>query len=815
MLVFVLSLAKNKAVIKLLSKFAFRNLIHQKLYTLINVVGLMLGLLTFFAVIFYVDREKNFDRFNTKYDRIYRLTSATKEREAAIVPYAWAQPMKNEISAIEDAVSFQNITIALTVKKGSEVYAQHGFLGVDSTFLKIFDYPLLQGNRRDVLRRPDKMLITPEMATKYFGANDPIGQSLEVNLWGTDVTFEVEGIIVCPPNAHLQFKFLIPIEPVKMNFFSQNAFGSWTTHFAHTYFLMNESFDQTQVEQEMKAFLLRHGGDQLANKYTPAVQPLKDIYLKSDEIKFDFLPRGDSRQLMILLVVAFGILIMAVINFTNISSAQSLGRLKETSLRKILGSRKADLFLQFVMESILTSLIATLLAILLLFLLNSPFERFTGIAMISAEQWTIGNLLLTLCIGLGVGIISGLYPASLISSFKPVSVLRSRSGNELKSGVARRVLVVIQFSLAVMLLSAAGIVYKQVRYMLAKDLGFNKEQIVILESARPVASNPAKMDLLRNILLEYKDIHAVTASSSFPGDHEGQWAARFTPEGMAADESTSIWTIYADHDFVNTYELELVQGRDFNRDIQSDSTAAIINQAAVQLFANSEPSWMHSPLNKYLEYSGGQRAKVIGVLKDFHFQSLKQDVNPLVLQIEPENAFSIQLRLQGDTAAESLQRIESSWKELFPDIPFGYSFLDQRFAVHFESDKRLGKVLQLFTTISIVLAALGLFGLATFLVYHKSREMSIRKLMGASEGQLTRMLCWNFLKLILIANVIAIPASYILMYYWLEGFSFKENPSVWVFLLAATLSILIALVTIAKQAYKTATVNPVEMLSAQ
>ncbi|MGX1930103.1 ABC transporter permease [Flagellimonas sp. 2504JD4-2] len=797
---------------KLLFKSALRNILNKKFYTVINGVGLTLGLLTFFAVVLHVSYEKNYDKFHKKADNIYRLTSATKERTAAIVPYRWGNQMKEDIAEIENVVSFQNITIALTVKKGSEIYAQHGFLGVDSTFLDIFDYPVLQGNRNELLRKPDKMVITPQIAVKYFNGENPIGKTLKVNLWGTDVTFEIEGIVDCPKNAHLQFKFLIPIDPVKKNFFAPTAFDSWSTHFAHSYFLMKDGFNQQKVERDLKSFLVNHGGNQLADKYTPALQPLTDVYLKSHGIHFDFQPRGDNQQIYILLAVAVGILIMAIINFTNIGSAQSLSRLKETSVRKILGSRKTDLFLQFILESTILVLFSTVIAILLLFFFNTFLTNFAGVTFLSPESITLPNLLVVLSIGLLIGIISGIYPALLTSSFKPISILSSRFGGKLKSGRTGKILVVIQFSLAIVLLSATGIVYKQIQYMVDKDLGFNKEQIIILSSAREVASNPLKMELFKNTILEFEDVLSATATSSFPGDHEGQWSARYIPEGMTPDESVSLWSIYADHDFVKTYDLEIVNGRDFNKDISSDSTVTLLNEAAVELFSNSNPLWKSAPLDRYLE-SGGVRSRVIGVLKDFHFQSLKQEMNPLVIQINPENAFSIQIRLKASSIAQGIQIVESSWKKLFPEIPFGYSFLDQRFAIHFASDQKLGKALQIFTFLSIVIAALGLFGLATFLVHQKSREISIRKLMGAPENQLTLMLCWDFLKLIVIANIIAIPLSYLLMHNWLQGFSFKENLSLSVFALSSGLSVVIATISIWKQAYKTSTVNPIEILN--
>ena len=296
-------------------------------------------------------------------------------------------------------------------------------------------------------------------------------------------------------------------------------------------------------------------------KYTPAIQPLKDIYLKSN-IQFDFQPRGDQQQVLILLVVAFGILLMAVINFINISSAQSLGRLKETSLRKILGSRKTDFFLQFIVESTLMALCATGLAILIFLLSYSFFNQFAGTSFVLSELLTPTHFALAMGIGFFVGLLSGVYPALLLSSYKPISILRSRSGGKLKSGLIRKVLVIVQFALAVVLLSSTGIIYRQVQYMIQKDLGFDKEQVILLGSAREVASDPVKMELFRTAISPYGWVRGVTASSSYPGDHEGQWSARYIPEGMTAEESVALWTIYADHDFVTTYGLKLGEGQE-------------------------------------------------------------------------------------------------------------------------------------------------------------------------------------------------------------------------------------------------------------
>ncbi|MEP1782354.1 FtsX-like permease family protein [Reichenbachiella sp.] len=801
-------------MIKLIARLVVRNLINQRLYTLLNIAGLTLGLLVFFTILIYVRHQYSFDQFNEQSDRIYRLTSATKERIAAIVPYTWGHQMRNEIAEIENVASFQNITIALTVKQGDDVFAQHGFLGVDSTFLDLFDFPTVSGNKEGFLKSPNKMLITPQTAEKYFGSDNPIGKTLQVNLWGTFVTYEIEGVVDCPSNSHIQFQFLIPIQWVRRHFFAPTAFASWTSHFCHTYFVMSKDFDPVKLRVDMKNFLERHGGESLRDKYTPDVQALEDIYLKSD-LRFDFQPRGNHQHVLILLAVAFGIMAMAVINFVNISSAKSLKAVKETSLRKILGSSKRQIFLQFVMESILLTLISTFLAIVGLVLILPDFNLIAGTEFFWLELLTVSNLLLALGMAILIGAFSAIYPALILSSFKPVSILSSRSGDQLKSGWSRKILVVIQFTLAVLLLIATGVIYHQVSFMTTKNLGFDKDQILVLNGARVVAADAGKMELFRSAVTKYEGIQSVTANSSFPGDIESHWSARYLPEGWPADENMALWTIYTDHEFVKTFDLELMKGRDFNRDIGSDTLGLLVNEAAIRHLSGMDPTWLEAPLGKRLVHSGGTKGKVIGVLRDFHFETLKEQLNPLVIQIGLQNAFSIQVKVRAENISDQVAAIGAIWKELFPEIPFDYTFLDQRLAQHFDADKKLGQLLQIVTALSIIIAALGLLGLATFMVYQKSKEMSIRKVIGASEKQLIRLLAWDFLKLILIANLIAIPVGYMVMDQWLDGFAFRTHMPLLVFLLAVGFSLFIASVSVGQQAFKTATQNPVDVLAEQ
>lgn len=798
-------------MIELLAKLAWRSIFKQKLLSAINIGGLSIGIASLYAILAYVSFQHSFDQFHEKSNRIYRLLSGNSERLAAIVPYTWGHAMQEEIAEIEKVVSFQNITIALTVKQGDHYFSQHGFIGVDSTFLEIFDFPTLSGDQQTFLKSPDKMLITPGMAEKYFGRHDPIGRTLDVNLWGNFVTFEIEGVIDCPANSHIQFKFLIPIEPVKKHFFSQTAFSSWTTHFAHTYFLTSEELDQNTLESKMKDCLQRHGGTQLSVKYSPELQGLADIYLRSTA-KFDFLPRGNGQQLYMLVIVAFSILMMAIINFVNINTANAIETAKATVVERIMGADRRSIFLKNAFESIMMVWIASIIGGIL-FLVSLPwFNHLAGISYTPWDFLTFEHICLIMVLSVIVGLMATFYPTNMHLSFKLVTVLNSRYGDTIKSARYRKILVVVQFSLAIILLISTLIIKDQVDYMINKDLGFDKEQVIVIDGSSVVASDPQKMSLFRESLEGLPFVRSITASSSYPGDLGGHSAQHYNPQGWRGKESISIWTIYTDPYFARTFGLKIAQGRDLNPSISSDSNSLLINESALALFSAENQSWMKNPIGRTLSFSDGSKGKVVGVLEDFHFEPLQEPINPLVIQVDPVSAFSVQIRINSQEAVESLHVIESHWKTLFEETPFGYSLLNQEFARYFEKEVKLGVMMRISTALSVLIAALGLFGLASLIVHQRSKEMSIRKVTGASESQIIRLMTKQFMVLVLLANGLAAPLGYYLMENWLENFAFRIEGSYFVFVQVLAMSLLITLISVGRQVYGLATQNPVEVL---
>lgn len=795
---------------KILLRLGLRNFRRQKLYSTINIIGMTIGLLSFILIMLYVQHEQSADNFNKKKDQIFRLYSVKGGRSLAITPYIWGHNMKEEIPEVENCVSIQIIT-ALTAKFEDQVYAEEGIVVSDSTFFEIFDYPVVQGTQATFLRHPNKIVITPEIAAKYFKADNPIGKSIEINLWGTFVQYEIQGVVNCPANSHIQFDFLVPNHLVKRHFFEPPAYENWKVHFVYTYLQMSKNLDREKAEQDFKDFLHRHMGEDARDR-TPKLESLKDVYLKSN-LKFDFQPRGNAQNNWILIIVALGILLMAIINFINITSAQSLHRIKEVGLRKVLGSGKSTLVTQFIGESTFMASISMICALVCIPLILPYFNSFTGKEFLLTDIFTWGNVFYLLVLALLLGFTSGIYPALVLSSYKPISILQNRSSGKAKTVIPRKIMVTLQFSLAVLLLISTGVIYQQVTYMQQRDLGFNKEQTISVFDAGQISKNENKRELLRNELLKSPYIQALSASSTTPG--QTSWSAKYQPDGFEGEDPISFSTIYSDHDFLKTYDIEILQGRDFSRAFPTDTTAVLINEAAVRFFASRDSSWQKQPLHKKLQLYGEDtaEAEVIGVFKDYHHESFKKVINPLIITIEPELFLSLQIKISTEELSKTLSFIGKTWKRLFPDIPFNYKFIDQEFAKLYQSDQKLGAILRLFSILAILVAILGLFGLASFLAFEKSKEMSIRKVIGASEKQIVFLLSWLFLKLILLANLIAFPLSYFLMNRWLEAFAYRTPMPYYLFFTAFGLTLFVTALTIGYHAWKTAVVNPVKVLA--
>ncbi len=798
-------------MIGILIRLATRNLIKRKGFAAINIGGMTISLMAFMLIMLYVRHERSFDDFHQDPDRIHRLYSIKGDRQLAITPYTWGHALQAEMPEVEACVNLQIIT-SLTVKYQDRIHAEGGIVVTDSTFFDVFDYPIVRGTRHSLLRSPNQVIITPETARKYFGEVDPLGKVLQINLWGTFIAYEVQGVVACPANSHIQFDFLVPNHQVKKHFFDPSAYESWRIHFVYSYLKMAPDFDRARMQENLLDFLPRHMKEDYGGIKIPVLEPLRDIYLHS-ALKLDFQPRGSAENNRILTLVALAILLMAAINFVNITTAQSLDRMKEVSLRKVLGAGRSSLWMQFMGEALFASLLAMLVALLLVMVALPYVRGLTDVSISWQELLQWSNVRWILGFTLAFGLVAGLYPSFLLSAFRPIEVLQTRRSGHARSATPRKVLVTLQFLVAVVLLVSTGVIHQQVSFMQQRDLGFSKDQSIALFDAGQVSGDEAKVARLRARLRQSPLVTDVAASSTYPG--QPSFATKYLPEGFEHEEPVSLSTIYCDHDFLKAYDIPILQGRDFDRASVSDTAAVLVNEAAIRFFASRDSTWLSEPLGKTIGFNPGRAGteEVIGVFRDYHHESLRNSIGPLILKIEREYFLCLQIQLVAGKESEGLQQVQQVWAELFPDIPFDYKYVDQEFAQLHKADRLLGMLMALLSLLAVVVAALGLFGLSSFLALEKSREMSIRKVMGANETQLVLLLTNLFLKLVLLAGLLALPLSYMLMDQWLATFAYRIAMPGFVYVLAMLYLLLITIVTIGYHAFRTATLDPVKVLS--
>ena len=795
---------------RLYLQLGIRSLLKKKFYTFLNVLGLGVGFLAFAMIMIYVRDEQSFDKFHEKSDRIVRIWDETTTRQVAIVPYIWGNYIKEEFAEVEEFVNVLQLNII--VKRGPILFNENNAFAVDSTFFDVFDFPVIGGDSRHMVDGTNQIVLTPPMVQKYFGSSDPIGQILEINLFGNIEPFQVTGVVDCPTNSHLQFDFLLPYPLVKKYSFNPTAYDNWSLHFVYSYLLLEEGVVPGDWTAKFEEFLFRHGGEKLQSAYDVGIEPLEDIYLKS-KLEFDLTPRGNADYIRILQIVAVVILSIAIVNFINLSTAQSLKRAREVSVRKIFGSAKRSIIAQFLTESILISSAAMFIALLLFVLILPAFNDFTGKSFNHAHILSIEHLISSAVLAIITGVLAGLYPAMVISAFQPVKVLHSKASLSGRSSSARKTLVVFQFTMTVILLIGTGVIHQQVNYMRNKDLGFTSEQVIVIYDAGRVSSHPNQVKRLKRELAN-TGVITVSASSSPPGTQS--WSTRYRPYGWEDqdEDNISLSTVFADFDYLKTYEIRLASGRDFDPQLHTDSiNAFLINEAAQRLFASRDSSWSVNPIGKKLDWTWKEKpGYVIGVFKDYHFESLHRSINPLIIHVWPEYFFSIQMRIPTENSQGIIRAVEEKWSSLYPSIPFEYQFVDQSYEDYVASDRQLGQLFAVFSSLSILVAVLGLFGLSSFMAQDKAREMSIRKVIGATERHLTFLLTSKFLILVLIANLTAIPIAYFLMSQWLGDFANRIEMPLIIYITTSILTIVISLLTTSYHAFKTSRTNPVNVL---
>ena len=791
---------------------AIRNIIKQKFYSFLNIIGLTIGVAATLFIILYINDELSYDRFHTNIDQMYRVglngRLAGQDINVNATPPPLASTLIDEVPGVEHALRLWQWT-DVVIRYEDKVFTEDRIFHTDSNFFKVFSFELMEGDPETALKEPNSMVLTESSARKFFGNDEALGKIITFS--NDNKAMKVTGIIEDPPhNSHIKYNYLVS--------FSSNDFGKsdqWLSNSLSTYFTLQQGavvddvlstlnrdiipkYVGPQIQQFMgislEQFLEQDGA------YGYFINPVKDIHLYSD-IDGELEPPGDITYIYIFGAIGLFILIIASINFMNLSTAKSSGRAREVGMRKTLGSLKSQLIGQFLIESTIYSLVAVLLAAFLVFVLLPQFNLLSG-KELSFDQ-LISPLFIFGSIGLVliIGILAGSYPAFYLTKFKVADVFKGSAAKGTKSGFVRGGLVVVQFAISILLIISTMLVYRQLKYAQNKNLGFDKEKVMVISNVDRLESNrKAFKDALQT------DANIVAASYSnsvIPGVNNTTIFRK--PE---SEEDHIIGLYFADHEHFKVMGFELVEGRNFSRDFPSDSTAMLVNEAIVRAM-----DWENPIGEKLISFNSGEPMEitVIGVLKDYNFESLRDNIRPIMIRLG-DFGNDMTVRYTHDNAIEAVELVESKWKEVAPNEPFEFTFLDERFDEMYRSEQRLGLLFTIFTGLAIFIACLGLFGLAAYTAEQRTREIGIRKAMGASSLNIIRLLSSEFVKFVGIAFLISIFPAYYVMSGWLDNFAYRIDISWWVFGLSGVIALMVALLTVSFQSIKAARLNPANTL---
>lgn len=793
-----------------------RNLLRHKGYSSINVLGLAIGIACCILILLYVQDELSYDRYHEKSDRIYRLvesaTIAGRPIEAAVTPPPWAPVMAEEFPEIEQITRLKPPGSRWLIRYEENRFYERYFVFADSSVFDIFTIPLVQGNAKTALAEPGAVVLSESMAAKYFGDENPVGKVIT----GDDLyEFTITGIMEdMPGNSHFHFDFLasyVSLAPFNLYNEPSTMQNQGFNHDVFTYLLLREGQEPEDLERKFPEFLDRHLGDMLESigiVARPFLQPITDIHLHSN-MEAELGPNSDIRYVYIFSSLAVFVLLIACVNFMNLSTARSARRVQEVGIRKVLGAQRQQLIRQFTGESIFLSVIALFIALAVVHLLLPPFNAVSGksLAMDYQSIWLVPTLV---AIALLTGIVAGGYPAFILSSFRPVAVLTGA----LKAGAAqsllRKTLITFQFIVSIIMITGTVVVLDQLEYMQTKNLGFDKENVVIVRL--PDAEAIKGYTAFKNAVLQYPEILNASTSTSVPG---GQPSLNLvTPEGVPEDQSPVYQVIWSDYDFIETLGVEMAAGRTFSREFGSDSTACLINMASVRSLG-----W-ENPIGRTFKITGMQDSsppfEVIGVMEDFHNKSLHQPIEPLMIRLLSEAASFMEIRIQGNNVTRGLEILEEQWRKIYPSHPaMDYSFLDADLERLYIAEQRMGSVFVAGAILSIFISCLGLLGLSSFMSEQRTREIGVRKVLGATISNVVLLLSRDFTKLILLAFVVGAPAAYYVMHTWLDNFPYRVELSLGVFALSGLAALLIAWLTVGYQAFRAAASNPADALHAE
>ena len=807
-------------MVKNFLKIAWRNLIKNKAFSIINITGLAIGLSCFLLIALYVMDELSFDRFYPNADRIYRINSDIKFGGAnlhmPVTSDMMGELLKKDYPQVEQYTRIYTFNGDKLIKKGNDYIDEAKVAHVDSTFFDVFEIPVIEGDVRHALDEPNTVVLTESAAKKYFNTTHVIGKAIETSD-SKNRFYKITGVVKnIPQNAHFHFDFFFSMKNVNYNWgqlTSHNFFTYLRLKLGTDYKAFEKNFDQyvdRYVVPAAKAFMNINSMEEFkkaGNSLVYTMMPLTQIHLYSDR-SFELSPGGNVQYVYIFSAVALFILLIACINFMNLTTAHSANRAKEVGIRKVLGTERRNLITQFLFESTLMVFFSLLIAVAIVYFVLPLFNNVASKQMAIASLFTPNILPLLVVLPFIVGLMAGSYPAFYLSAFKPIEILKGKLKLGSKSGGLRSVLVVFQFATSIILIVGTIVVYEQLNYIQTKNLGYNKDQLLIVDGISSLKKN---VDAFKNEVLQMNGVVTGTVSGFLPVTNSYRSDNTYSKDAvMTAQNGFDMQNWYVDYDYIKTLGMQIIKGRNFSREFGGDSTSVIINETTAKTLGYANP--VGQKIYTSIDSKGATAAlTIIGVVKNFNFETLHQDVGPLCFRLGGGGGSGI-FKVNTADIKNLIASVQNKWKTLAQGLPFSYRFLNESFDEMYRAEQRAGKVALIFSVLAIFIACLGLFGLATFIAEQRTKEIGIRKVLGASVKGIVQMLSKDFIKLVAIAFVFAVPLAWWAMGTWLQDFAYRINIEWWMFAFAGIMALIIALLTISFQAIKAAIANPVKSL---
>jgi len=782
---------------------SFRNIIKNKWFSMTNIIGLAVGMACFILILAYVQFEMSFDRFHEKADSIHLVIyqdsymRSNVEEYSAGTPELLAKALTDSIPEIVNATRIMKPWTKKAVLQNNEKSFYETGLYADGNFLSIFSFPLIKGNKIESLASPNSIVISESAAKKLFGNEDPIGKTIEYKERHKQFNLHITGVLKNPPpNSHLQFDYLISVPTLIADKSNSFMINTWDVGNFITYVEVKKGSKKAIVEGKFPSFLKKYE----QKGYQLYLQPLKDIHLRS-HFERETSTNNEMKYIYLFISIAFVILLIACINYMNLATARAVTRSKEIGIRKVAGANRTQLFKQFIGESFIVALLALGIALVLIKLSLPYFCSLVGIDIQINYLHNTALMILLILTVMFVGIASGSYPAIVLSALKPVSVLRDfvRSGK--KGSRMRNIFVVVQFSASIILIIGTIIIFGQMNYIKTKRLGYDREHVVVI----PIRTMEAMKEtsVIKTELLNFPEVEGVSVSGGLPTNIRSRLLGVKLEKDNGEKVKMQMCFDYVDYDFLDVFKIELLQGRNFSREYGSDKNGVIFNETAVKKMGWEEP------LGKKFSFMR-EDCHIIGVVKDFYFASLHSHIEPMFLSLE--DGSNIAVRLKPGNVPRNISLLKETFEKNSHGQPFDFYFLDDAFNQLYRREQRTGKAFGYFAILAVLIACLGLLGLSAFTVEQRTKEIGIRKVLGASIPQIMTLLTKEFVKLVVIANVIAFPVAYFAMSKWLQNFAYHISISPWMFILAAAAALGIAFLTISYQTFKAAASNPVDTL---